>query len=121
MLSLGCQQGCWRDLRSDTGTLFFLDRIQTQHNQTQLHKEESLFFVKGMLMAILVTAGVSDDAAQKLQIPVGTQALEDVEETKPLRPATFKDPDTLDQSVLDQHSTFPESGMVQSARRNPRT
>ena len=48
ILSLGClaQQGYWSDLRADTGTLFFLDKIQTQHCQTQLHKEESLFFVK---------------------------------------------------------------------------
>ena len=55
------------DLREDTGTLFFPDQIQTQHSQTQLHKEESLFFVKGMLMTLLVAAGVSDDVAQVLQ------------------------------------------------------
>ena len=53
------------DLRADTGTLFFLDRIQTQHSQTYLHKEK-LFFVKGMLTSPLVTACVSDDAAQEL-------------------------------------------------------
>ena len=50
----------------DTGALFFPDRTQTQHNQTQLHKESSLFIVRemlGMLMVPLVTAGVSDDVA----------------------------------------------------------
>ena len=46
ILSLGCltQQGYWSDLRADTGTLFFPDKIHTKHSQTQLHKEESLFF-----------------------------------------------------------------------------
>ena len=94
----------WGDLRADTSTLFFLDRIQTQHSQTQLHNEETLFYVKGMLMAILVRAGVSDDVAQELQMPIGPQALEDVEEPMPSRPATLKDPGTPEQIVLDQHS-----------------
>ena len=75
-----------------------------QHSQTQLHREESLFFVKGMLMSPLVTAGVGDDAAQELQMTSGSQALEDVEGTMPSRPATQKDPGTLDQIVLDPHS-----------------
>ena len=46
ILSLGClaHQGYWSDLRADTGTLFFADKIQTKHSQTQLPKEE--FFVK---------------------------------------------------------------------------
>ena len=37
ILSLGClpQHGYWSDLRADTGTLFFLDKIQTKHSQTQ--------------------------------------------------------------------------------------
>ena len=66
ILSLGClaQQGYWSDLRADTGTLFFPDKIQTNiatHNT--LHKEESLFLVTGMLMAPLTTAGVSDEVA----------------------------------------------------------
>ena len=49
ILSLGClaQQGYWSDLRADTGTLFFPDKIQTKHSQTQVHKEESSFFVRG--------------------------------------------------------------------------
>ena len=44
ILSLGClaQQEYWNVLRADTGVLFFLDKIQTKHSQTQLHKEESL-------------------------------------------------------------------------------
>ena len=67
IMSLGCiaQQRYWSDLCADIGTLFFLDKIQTKHSQTQLHKEESLFFVKGMLIAPFSTAGVSDEVAQE--------------------------------------------------------
>ena len=105
-LSLGCfaQQGYWSDLRADTGTLFFLDKIQTKHSQTQLHKEESLFFVKGMLIAPFSTAGVSDEVAQELQMPMGPQMLEDVEEPMLVRPATLRDPGTPEQIVMEQHS-----------------
>ena len=82
ILSLGClaQQGYWSDLRADTGTLFFPDKIWTKHNQTQLHKEESLFLVIGMMVAPLLTAGVSDEVAQEIQMPVGPHTLEDVDE-----------------------------------------
>ena len=82
ILSLGCltHQEYWSDLRADTGTLFFPDKIQTKHSQIQLHKEESLFFVKGMLVAPLSTAGVSDEVAQELQMPMAPQMLEDVVE-----------------------------------------
>ena len=106
ILSLGClaQQGCWSDLRAATGTHFFPDRIQTQDSQTQLHKEDRLFFVKGKLMAPLVTAGVSDDVAQELQMPTGPQAVEDAKALMPSRLATLEDPGTPDQIVLDQHS-----------------
>ena len=101
-LSLGClaRQVCWSDLRADPGALYFPDKIQTQHSQTQLHKEESLFFVRGMLTASMVTAGVSDDVFQELQMPLGPQALDVVEEQMP---AIGKDPVTPDQTVLDQH------------------
>ena len=77
ILSLGClaQQGYWSDLHASNGTLFFPDKIQTKHSQTQLHKEESLFFVKGMLVAPLSTAGVSDEVAQELEMPMGPQML----------------------------------------------
>ena len=72
ILPLGClaQQGCWSDLRADTGTLFFPDKIHAKQSQTQLPKEESLFFVKGMLVAHLLTAGVSDEVAQESQMPI---------------------------------------------------
>ena len=82
------QQVYWSDLRADTGTLFFLDKIQTKQSQTQLHKEESLFFVKGILVAPLSTAGVSDEVAQELQMPIGPQMLDDVEEPMPARLAS---------------------------------
>ena len=106
ILSLGClaQQGYWSDLRADTGTLFFPDKIQTKHSQTQLHKEESLSFIKEMMVAPLSTAGVSDEVAQELQMPMGPQMLEDVEKPMPARPATLRDPGTPDQLVMEQHS-----------------
>ena len=70
ILSLGClaQRGLWSDFRADSGTLFFPDKSQTKRSQTQLHKEESWFFVKGMLVAPLSTAGVGDEVAQELQM-----------------------------------------------------
>ena len=72
ILSLGrlAQQRYWSDLRADTGTLFFPDNIQTKRSQTQLHKGESLFSVKGMMVAPLTTAGVSDQVAREFQIPM---------------------------------------------------
>ena len=94
----------WSDLRADTGTLFFPDKIQTKHSQIQLHKEESLFFVKEMLVAPLSTAGVSDEVAQELQMPICPQMLEDVEEPMLARPATLKDPGTPDQIVMEHHN-----------------
>ena len=104
LLVVSLSRGYGSDLCADTGTLFLPDNIQTQHSQTQLHKDENLFFVKGMLMAPSVTAGVSDDVTQELQMPMGQQTLDDAEEPTPARPATLKDPGTLDQIVLDQHS-----------------
>ena len=110
---------------SDTGTLFFLDKIQTKHSQTQLHKEESLFFVSGMLVAPLSTAGARDEVAQELQMPMGPQMLENVEEPMPARPATLRDPDTPDQIVMEQHSLahFPSQPWckmcVESRGRDP--
>ena len=106
ILSLGRipQHGYWTDLRADTGTLFFPDKIQTKRGHTQLQKEESLFFVKGMLVAPLTTAGVSDAVAQELQMPMGPQMLEDVEEPMPARLATLRDPGTPDHIVMEQHN-----------------
>ena len=57
------QQGYWSDLRSDTGKLFFPANTQMKRSHTQLHKEESLFFVKGTMVAPLTTVGVSDEVA----------------------------------------------------------
>ena len=53
ILSRSClaQQVYCCDLRADVGTLFFPDKIQTEHSETLLYMEENLFFVKGMLMA----------------------------------------------------------------------
>ena len=103
ILSLGrlALQGFWCGLRADTGTFFFLDKILTKHSQTQLHK--SLFFVKAMMVAPLTTAGVSDEVAEELQMPMGPQILEDVEEPMPARHATLGDPGTLDQIVMERH------------------
>ena len=60
---------------------------------------KSLFFVKGTMVAPLTTAGVSDKVAQEIQVPVGPQMLEDVEEPMLARPATLSDPGTPDQSI----------------------
>ena len=57
-----------------------------------------------MLVAPLSTAGVSDELAQELQMPMGPQTLEDVEEPMLARPATLRDPGTPDQIVMEQHS-----------------
>ena len=125
ILSLGClaQQGYWSDLRADTGRLFFPDKIQTKHSQTQWHKDESLFLVKGMMFAPLSTAGVSDEVAQELQMPIGLQMLEDVEEPMRAHSATLRDPGTPDQIVMEQHSLthFPSPALVQGVRRILRT
>ena len=97
-------------LSRGTGVIFaqalvhFFDKIQTKHSQTLLHKEESLFFVKGMMVAPLLTAGVSDEVAQELQMPVGPQMLDDVEEPMHARPATLKDRSTPDRIVIERHS-----------------
>ena len=102
MLSFGClaEQESWSDLRVDTGTLFLQDRIQTQ-----LHEEGCLFFIKVVLMSTLVaTAGVSDGVTQQLQMPIGPQALEDVEQLMPSRPATLKNHGTHDPIVLARHN-----------------
>ena len=77
-----------------TGTVLFPDKIHTKHSQTQLYKEESLFFVKEMLIA----------PAQELQMPMSPQMLEDVEEPMLARSATLRDPGTPDQIVTEQHS-----------------
>ena len=55
-------------------------------------------------MAPLVTAGVSDEVAQEFQTPIGPHTLGDVKEPTPDHPATFKDPSTPAQIVLDQHN-----------------
>ena len=106
MLSLGrlAQQGYWNDLRADTGKLFFPDKTQTTRSHTQLHKEETLFFVKETMVAPLTTAGVSDEVAQEIQMPVEPQMLEDVEEPMPARPATLRDPGTPEQIVMEKQS-----------------
>ena len=56
------------------------------------------------MVAPLTTAGVSDEVAQEIQMPVGPQMLEDVEEPIPARPATLRDPGTPDQIVMGQHN-----------------
>ena len=45
---------------------------------------------KKMLMAPLVTAGVSDEVAQEFQTPIGPHALEDVEEPTPDHPCNIQ-------------------------------
>ena len=63
-----------------------------------------MFFVKGTMVAPLSTAGLGDEVAQELQMPMGPQMLEDVDEPIPARPATLRDPGTSDQIVMEQHN-----------------
>ena len=56
------------------------------------------------MVAPLSTAGVSDEVAQELQMPMGPRMLEDVDEPMPARPTTLRDPGTPDQIVMEQHS-----------------
>ena len=91
-------KGHWSDLRTVTGTLFFPDRIQTEHSQIQLQKEESLFFVEGMLMAPLVTAGVS------YRCRLAHKRWKMRKNRCQSRPVSLKDPGNSDRIVLDQNS-----------------
>ena len=100
ILPLGCS------LSRGTGVIFvqtlvhcsFLTRSRRNTAKTQLHKEESLFFIKGMMVAPWSTAGVSDEVAEELQMPMGPQMLEDVDQPMPARSATLRDPGTPDKS-----------------------
>ena len=123
ILSLGCiaQQGYWSDLRADIGTLFFPDKTQIQHSQTKLHKEESLFFVKGMLVAPLSTAGVSDEVAQELQMPMGPQMLKDVEDACSSCNTQRSWHSRSTRDGIAQSDTLSESALVQDVRRISRT
>ena len=124
ILSLGClaQQVYWSDLRADTGTLFFPDKIQTKHSQTKLHKEESSFCVKGMLVAPLSTAGVSDEVGQELQMPMGPQRLEDVGADACLSCNTQRSwHSRSNRDGTAQSGTLSESALVQDVRRISRT
>ena len=100
ILSLGClaQQGHWSDLRADTGTLFFMTRSRRKIAKHSCKRKTYCSSLKGMLIAPLSTTGVSDEVAQELQMPIGSQKLEDVEEPMLARLATLRDPDTPDQS-----------------------
>ena len=97
--------GYCSDLRADTQvhcSLLTRSRpVTAKHNCT---RKRVCCLSKKMLMVSLVTAGVSDGVAQEFQTPIGPHALEDVEEPTPGHPATFKDPGTPAQIVLDQHS-----------------
>ena len=63
-----------------------------------------------MLVAPLSTAGVSDEVAQELQMPM--------DPPMPARPATLRDPGTPDQIVMEkaQADTLSESALVQDVR-----
>ena len=56
------------------------------------------------MVAPLSTASVSDEVAQELQMPMGPQMLEDVEEPMLARSAPLRDPGTADQIVMEKHS-----------------
>ena len=66
------------------------------------------------------TAVVSEEVAQELQMPMGPQMLDDVEEPMPARPPTLRDPGTPDQTVMEQtqFDSLSESTLVQDVRRS---
>ena len=74
----------------------FLTRPRRNVATHSCTKEESLFFFKGTMVAPLTTAGVSDEVAQELQMPMGPQMLDDVDELMPARPTTLRDPGSPD-------------------------
>ena len=45
---------------------------------------------------------MSDDVAQELQMPIGPQALSDVEAPMPWRPAILRDPGTPDEIIVER-------------------
>ena len=47
LLVVSLSRKYWSDLRADTDTLFFPDRVRIQHSQIQLHEKESFFYVRG--------------------------------------------------------------------------
>ena len=81
ILYLGClAQQDWSDLRADTGTLFFPDG--TRSNAGAQGRE--FILCQRDDSCALSTAGVSDEVAQELQMPIGPQML-DVEEPVPIK------------------------------------
>ena len=98
----------------------FLTRSGRNTAKHSCTKKRVYSLSQGMMVAPLTTAGVSDEVAQEIQMPVGPQMLEDVEEPMLARPATL----TPDQIVMEPHSlidTLSESAVVQDVRRIPRT
>ena len=75
-----------------------------------------------MLIAPLSTAGVSDEVAQELQMPIGPQKLEDVEEPMLL---VLQHSEILTLPInrdgTAQSDTLSESALVQDVRRISRT
>ena len=62
---------------------------------------------------------MSDDVAQEIQIPIGLQAMSDVDELMHSRPATLRDPVSPDQIVVEypQADVFSETTLVQKVSR----
>ena len=63
------------------------------------------------MVASLSTAGVSDEAAQELQMPMGS-----ADAGRRARSSTLKDPGTPDQIVLEQHTSDTLSESTPCAR-----
>ena len=105
-LSLGClaQQGYWSDLRADTDALFFPNKIQTHHSQTTLAQGREFVLCQRGCWWRLADRWCEGRFRSRVTDADWPQMLDDVEEPMPARPTTLKDPGTLDQIVLDQHS-----------------
>ena len=51
----------------------------------------------------MTATAVSDDVAQELHIPIGLQTISDVDELMHSNPASFRDPVSPDQIVVEYH------------------
>ena len=105
-------------LKKGTGVIFVqtLALFFLKHSHTQMHKEESLFFVKGMLVAPLSTAGVSDEVAQQMQMPMDRKCRRTLRSGCLLVLHSRSNRDGTAQS-----DTFSESVLMQDVHRISRT
>ena len=96
----------------------FLIRPRRNRAKHRCTRKRVCSLSKGFWLRLLLTAGVSDEVAQELQMPMGPQMLEDVEEPMPARPATLRSRHSRsDRDGTTQSDTLSESTLVQDVCR----